>query len=164
MYFKPKIILVRAGRKMMVKHYCNHCKNEHFINWLKFSDKWNVLCDNCIDMVDSINRNEVVDFPQWYEIVWKETILSDPMWKREYIPKRLREEIIEHYWWVCQYCWEDCNLKWWVELDHVIPWSFWWSNERWNLVTSCWECNRKWSDFFFPTFYDKYEYINWFYK
>lgn len=164
MFFKPKVVLVRVWRKMIVKHFCNSCWEVHFINKLWFSSISNVLCDNCLDKIDDIHKDEIVEYPQWYDIIWKESNMWLSMQKREFIPKRLREEIIEHYDSICQYCWEDCMYKWWVELDHIIPWSFWWSNERWNLVVSCWDCNRRWSNFFFPTFYDKYEYINWFYR
>lgn len=87
MFFKPKVVLIRAWRKMMIKHYCNHCKWEHFINNIKFSDIWNVLCDNCLEHICSINKDEIVDFPQWYDIVWKK-VLYEIQCKKENISRR----------------------------------------------------------------------------
>ena len=60
------------------------------------------------------------------------------------INAKKRFELFKRDNYTCQYCWK----KWWdvtLEIDHVVPKSKWWSDDFWNLVTSCRECNMwKW--------------------
>ena len=57
-----------------------------------------------------------------------------------------RFQVLERDWFRCQYCWKngrDVSL----EVDHVIPKSKWWTDEMWNLITCCRECNLwKWNE------------------
>lgn len=49
--------------------------------------------------------------------------------------------ILVRDWFKCQYCWN--NVDGWavLQVDHIIPVSKWWTNDDYNLVTSCRDCN-----------------------
>ena len=57
-----------------------------------------------------------------------------------------RFEVFKRDNFTCQYCWKK-SVDVTLEIDHVIPKSKWWTDDFWNLVTSCRECNLwKWKE------------------
>jgi hypothetical protein len=65
---------------------------------------------------------------------------------RKQISKWLRFKIFERDGFMCQYCWRDpINFDIVLEVDHSISVKDWWTNDKDNLITSCFDCNRwKW--------------------
>lgn len=62
---------------------------------------------------------------------------------RHSISKKLRFEVFERDWFICQYCWRtptEHNVV--LEIDHSISVKDWWTNDIENLITSCFDCNR----------------------
>lgn len=64
---------------------------------------------------------------------------------RKAIPPKVRFQVLNRDNFECKYCW----LKAWnwvqLQVDHIIPVIDWWTNDLWNLITSCFECNSwKW--------------------
>ena len=65
------------------------------------------------------------------------------------IPQRSSLEkyriILSKYFQNCFYCEDPLNIenKKLVHVDHVIPWSYIYEDELWNLVLACEKCNRK---------------------
>lgn len=61
---------------------------------------------------------------------------------REQISQRLRFEILRRCNFCCYYCGIPASLGLkQLHIDHVIPVSLGGTNDPWNLVASCWECN-----------------------
>jgi len=62
---------------------------------------------------------------------------------RKPISPSQRFKVFERDWFCCQYCGRDpIKFDIVLEVDHIISVKDWWDNYEWNLVTSCFECNR----------------------
>jgi hypothetical protein len=61
---------------------------------------------------------------------------------REQIGARLRFEILRRCNFACYYCGVPASLGLKVlHIDHVIPVDLGGTNDPWNLVSACWDCN-----------------------
>jgi len=67
---------------------------------------------------------------------------------------RQKEQILERDCYVCAYCLGEAEV-----VDHVVPWSYSYCDDRDNLVSSCTTCNQIVSNFVFDNFDEKREFI-----
>ena len=68
--------------------------------------------------------------------------MPHPPAKREAIGARLRFEILRRCNFACYYCGVPASLGVkQLHIDHVIPVDLGGTNDPWNLVAACWDCN-----------------------
>ncbi len=68
--------------------------------------------------------------------------MAHPPSKREAIGARLRFEVLRRCNFACYYCGVPAALGVKVlHVDHVIPVDLGGTNDPWNLVAACWDCN-----------------------
>lgn len=66
----------------------------------------------------------------------------DPRARREAIGARLRYDVLARCNFACYYCGTPAALGLKVlHVDHVIPVALGGTNDPWNLVAACWDCN-----------------------
>jgi len=157
MYVSPKIVLVKLWRKVLYQHRCNDCWEKHYINKEPLDCINPLFCENCWVDEEKINKQEVVEFYSWYQVIWSKVNLHSISDVKRKIWKKRKNKLIWDYAGVCQYCYE----YFWdnLEIDHIIPYCGWWSNELSNLTVACKKCNNVWSDKLFNNFFEKQEYI-----
>lgn len=145
----------------MYKHYCISCWESHYINKEPLDCINALFCEDCDIDFDLFMEDEIAHFPSGYQIIWSENTVAIPNNKvRKKIPKKLYDEVVDYFQWICQYCW--CNCKEWTHqltLDHIIPVTAWWLNSFSNLVVACNKCNSKLSDRLFPNYISKYDFM-----
>ena len=161
MYVSPKIVVQKVWNIIMYKHYCCSCWDSHYINTEPLDCINPLFCEDCTVDFNLVDDSEKVDFPSWYKIIWAENTIAIPNHKaRKAIPKKLYDEVVEYFQWICQYCWCDC-LDWShkITLDHILPVSAWWLNSFSNLVVACSRCNCLLADRLFPDYANKYDFM-----
>lgn len=157
----PKIILYRIWNKILYKHKCNSCNENHFINWDSLDEITTLLCSSCKANTEDIHNDELVEFNSWYDIIWAESWLAmtTKRQQRYNVTKKITKQLIEIYWTQCQYCYKDCLIDDSLTIDHIYPVSAWWTNHFSNLVIACSKCNARLSNKIFNSLVEKQEYI-----
>ena len=121
------------GSVAINKMYCPRCKDEAFIiNG----------CFSCCDMPVEESKRE-------RKLIKKQ--VSKSYFVRQYIPKKIKLEILEKQEYKCIYC--ECDLRYSyiqrkkkvvrikIHFDHFCPFRFNADNHKTNLVAACHVCN-----------------------
>lgn len=157
-FVSPKINILKIKRKLLYQHTCNNCWDYHFINWEKLDAIEPLFCEDCPVDYMKAKRDELCDFYSWYQILSSRIVVPVTMEEKRKQTKKLKKQLYEIYTNVCQYCYNSYPYDD-LQVDHIIPWSWWWSNELSNLTLACKKCNWLLSNKLFNSFDEKQEYI-----
>jgi len=127
-------ILSVYGDVKLKQNICQKCKSKFFI--LDKADK-SIYCPDC----RKINEGEDIKHPEKPTIIY-----HSPLYKRKYIPKKIRLAVYKRDNYTCVYCdkylYDDFILASGnITVDHFVPYIGRGEGEIKNLVTACKKCN-----------------------
>ncbi|OFW61914.1 MAG: hypothetical protein A2Z35_04915 [Actinobacteria bacterium RBG_19FT_COMBO_36_27] len=135
-------ILAIYGDVKLNQNICQQCGCRFFI---LDENTYSNYCDDCrLSMADrrlnSLPDNEFKE-PQKTELIF-----HTPLYKRKYIPKKIRLAVYERDNYMCQYCGKDLYEDFLVSsgqlaVDHFVPYIGRGESEINNLFTACKRCN-----------------------
>lgn len=90
---------------------------------------------------ETIIRNDI-ELSEFKQVIFQSNKMIDDLcgiYDRIIRPK-LRFKILKRDKFTCQYCWRK-SPKVELQIDHIIPFSKWWTTQEHNLIVSCRDCN-----------------------